>query len=165
MIRILLRTSIKYRTLEIFNVARSTAGFGVSLTEEEAANIRDRYFREYRVLRRWHRQQGKKTATRTLLDRRRTFEGKTPYTQLLNSPIQGTGADGLKLAMAKLWESRGSLGPFPVLVAHDEIVIEVPADRADEAKEWVVKCMVEGMGEYVQGVPIVVEAEIKESWG
>jgi hypothetical protein len=43
---------------------------------------------------------------------------------------QGTGADGLKLALALLWERREEApGAFPVLAVHDEIVIE-----CDEAK-------------------------------
>ena len=39
----------------------------------------------------------------------------------LNSPVQGTGADGLKLALALLWE-RTSECPVAVavLVCHDE---------------------------------------------
>jgi hypothetical protein len=31
-------------------------------------------------------------------------------TDRLNAPVQGTGADGLKLALALLWERRGLVG-------------------------------------------------------
>ena len=38
----------------------------------------------------------------------------------LNVPVPGTAADGLKLAVALLWEHRGERpGAVPVLVCHD----------------------------------------------
>ena len=62
---------------------------------------------------------------------------KTPYTHRLNSPVQGTEADGAKLAMALLWERRHLCpGAFPVLFCHDEIVVEASADQADAAAAW-----------------------------
>ena len=65
------------------------------------------------------------------------WEGKEPpFTQLINTPVQRSGADGLKLALALLWERRDQCpGAFPVLAIHDEIVIEVTQDRAEAAKE------------------------------
>jgi DNA polymerase-1 len=46
-------------------------------------------------------------------------------TDRLNAPVQGTAADGLKLALALLWERRGECtGAVPVLVCHDEVVVE-----------------------------------------
>ena len=35
---------------------------------------------------------------------------------------------------------------------------------ADEAKDWLVKCMVDGMAEVLTEVPVVVDAEITEAW-
>jgi DNA polymerase I-like protein with 3'-5' exonuclease and polymerase domains len=35
----------------------------------------------------------------------------------------------------------------PVLVCHDEVVVECDADKAEEAKEWLEKTMVDGMEE------------------
>ena len=71
--------------------------------------------------------------------------------------MQGSGADGLKLALAKLREIPGPEGAFPVLTIHDEIVIETPADKVDEAKAWLEKAMVEGMQECLTKVPVVVD--------
>jgi DNA polymerase-1 len=43
----------------------------------------------------------------------------------LDSPVQRTGADGPKLALALLWERRSECpGAMPILVCHDEVVIE-----------------------------------------
>jgi DNA polymerase I len=52
------------------------------------------------------------------------------FTERTNAPVQGTGADGLKLALALLWERRHQCpGAFPVACVHDEIVVE--CDKED----------------------------------
>ena len=51
-----------------------------------------------------------------------------------------------------------------MLMAHDEIVVECPADQALAAKDWLVGCMVDGMSEFLTEVPVVVEAEVIETW-
>jgi DNA polymerase-1 len=65
--------------------------YGIELTEERAAEIRDRYFQAFSGLREWQRRQAKETDTRTLSGRHRTWKDKSPYTQLLNTPVQGSG--------------------------------------------------------------------------
>jgi DNA polymerase I len=91
-------------------------------------------------------------------------------TARLNAPVQGTGADGLKLALALLWERRNEYpGAVPVLVCHDEIVVECEAEQAAEAKVWLEKGMIEGMDAVVNGtgqarMPVEVEARIARSW-
>jgi DNA polymerase I len=56
-------------------------------------------------------------------------------TDRLNAPVQGTGADGLKLALALLWERRGECPEaVPVLVCHDEVVVECETEQAANAK-------------------------------
>jgi len=44
------------------------------------------------------------------------------------------------MALAWMWESRDDVDAFPILVIHDEIVVEVRTDKADEAKEWLTTC-------------------------
>ena len=91
-------------------------------------------------------------------------------TEKINHPVQGTAADGMKLALALLWERRDECsGAVPILAVHDEIVIECDADRAKEAKDWPVRAMKDGMHAVVNKeephVPIEVEASISETWG
>ena len=81
----------------------------------------------------------------------------------LNSPIQGARADGLKMALAWMWESRDDVDAFPILVIHDEIVVEVRADKADETKEWLTTCMVEGMEDVLKEVPVAVAVEVRRT--
>ena len=145
-------------------VEYARSNFAVDLTLEEAKRIREGYFKRFPGLRRWHRLQGSQTETRTPLGRLRSFNGKRPFNQLLASPVQGSGADGLKLALAKLRETPGPEGAFPGLAIHDEIVIETPFDKVDEAKTWLEKAMVEGMQECLTKVPVVVDIKVIEAW-
>src|SRR5262249_46923260 len=97
------------------------SNFGVALTEDEAATHRNKFFQTYPGLRRWHRSiRDGFVATRTLAGRRRLSVEK--FTEKLNTPVQGTGADGLKQAMSLLWQRRAECpGAVPVLFVHDEL--------------------------------------------
>jgi DNA polymerase I-like protein with 3'-5' exonuclease and polymerase domains len=68
--------------------------------------------------------------------------------------------------MALLHERRGQAlaGTFPVLVVHDEIVAECPASAADEARNWLVTAMKDGMAEILAKVPADVEATVADTW-
>src|SRR5215218_744433 len=141
---------------------------------EEASVYRKRLFQTYPGLKRWHEHERQAwlrgdTETRTLTGRRRMDVER--LTDRLNAPVQGTGADGLKLALALLWERRAECpGAVPVLVCHDEVVVECDADEAAGAKAWLEKVMIEGMDAVMNGageapVPVKVDARIARSWG
>ena len=144
--------------------ATVTTTFGIELSEDEAEILKTRFFQAYQGLREWQRRQGNATDSRSILGRRRVFDADSSYTERLNFPVQGSGADGLKLALAWLWETPGPKGAFPVLAVHDEIVIEAPAGTAQEAQEWLIQAMVLGMKECLKEVPVVVETAVGETW-
>ena len=80
-----------------------------------------------------------------------------------NTPIQGTAADLIKVAMIrihKLLESR-----FPstklLLQVHDELLLEVPVEEVEEVGKMVVEEM-EGAVEL--DVPLAVDSAVGESW-
>jgi DNA polymerase-1 len=138
------------------------------MTFEDARQSRSRFFETYPKLKEWHDREGNSKATecRTLLGRRRLLDDKTPYTHRLNSPVQGSEADGAKQAMALLWERREQCpDAFAVLFVHDEIVIETDADKADAAAEWLKAAMIDGMKDVLGSVPCEVEAQITQTWG
>jgi DNA polymerase I-like protein with 3'-5' exonuclease and polymerase domains len=139
--------------------------YGVALTQEEARDYRQAFFTAYPGLARWHRSiTDGSLDTRTLANRRRA--DVTRFTEKLNSPVQGTGADGLKMALALLWERRAECpGAFPVLVVHDEIVVEADADKADGAAAWLKQAMLDGMAPLIAPVPVEVEVEVAATWG
>lgn len=140
--------------------------YGVALSTEQATTLRNKFFETYPGLRAWHRMQpGKDRAidTRTLAGRRRV--GVQKFTEKLNTPVQGTGADGLKASLALLWETRKQcLSAVPVLAVHDEIVIECDIEEADKARDWLVDCMQRGMKSFLRQVPVEVEPQIIAEW-
>jgi DNA polymerase-1 len=142
--------------------------YGVELTEDQAKGYHAAFFRAYPGLAAWHRKAGVggKTAveTRTLAGRRRLDVAS--FTEKLNTPDQGTGADGLKAALALLWERRGQCpGAFPVLIVHDEIVVECDIDQADAAAAWLKQAMLDGMAHLIDPVPVEVEVKVAQTWG
>ncbi len=70
-----------------------------------------------------------------------------------------------------LWERRDQCpGAVPVLVCHDEVIVECEAEQAADARAWLEKVMIEGMDAVISdmgkaSVPVKVEARIAKSWG
>ena len=89
----------------------------------------------------------------------------TRFTEKLNTPVQGTGADGLKLTLALLWERRAEApGAFVVLAAHDEVVVECDAAAAEATSAWLKQAMVDGMAPLIDPVPVEVEVQAGATW-
>ena len=84
-------------------------------------------------------------------------------TQRLNLPIQGSAAEGLKEALALLVNSIKETWKL-VAIVHDEILLEVPTDDAEEAKEVLENCMIEGMKKIIKDIPVIVETSISNNW-
>jgi DNA polymerase-1 len=145
--------------------AYAQANYGVGLSVGEAARHRETFFRTYPGLRTWHRSVGGAPAdTRTLGGRRRV--GVTRFSEKLNTPVQGTGADGLKAAIALLWERRAACpAATPVLFVHDEIVLEVPEADADAASAWLRRCMADAVAPLIDPVPVEVDVSVGRTWG
>jgi DNA polymerase-1 len=146
------------------------SGYGVELTDAEAKEHRAKFLRTYAGVKLWQDRvtsaTGKLTPeTRTLSGRRRLVPSGDGHTERLNTPIQGTAADGLKAALGLLWQRREEMPEARVIIAcHDEIVVEAPIEQGEAAKVWLVNAMVDGMARYVRSVPVVVEATVGPSW-
>jgi DNA polymerase I len=81
----------------------------------------------------------------------------------INTPIQGSAADLIKLSMIKLSRRlvREKLKAYMILQVHDELVLEVPKDEIDTV-EPLVKEVMEGAMELK--VPLVVETGYGRHW-
>jgi DNA polymerase-1 len=148
--------------------AYAKSQYGLDLTPDQARKYRDAFFKSYPALAAWHAKVRSEHAaeTRTLLGRRRLLGPKEPDTERLNSPVQGTGADGLKLALGLLWERRTEApGAFPLLVVHDEIVVECDEAWAPAVEAWLRKAMVDAMAPLIDPVPVEVETRTGKAWG
>ena len=83
--------------------------------------------------------------------------------EAMNTPLQGTAADLLKLAMVKVHGRLASekLRTRMILTVHDELVLETPEEELDRAKEIV---QVEMEGVYPLHVPLKVDLGTGQNW-
>ncbi len=91
-------------------------------------------------------------------------DGNRNFSEFLNTPVQGTGADILKSALAALPLALKSVKGRVVTTVHDEIVISVPAEYASAAKDILNSVMVAAGEKYLKKVPTVVEIGIGDTW-
>jgi len=147
---------------------KAKTDYGLDLSQEDAERYRQAFFAAYPAIKDWHNRicRDRSTETRTLTGRRVLVEADGFFGAKANYMVQGSGGDGLKLALAFLWERRHLVpGVFPVLVVHDEIVVEADADQADAAADWLRQAMLDGMAPLIDPVPVEVEVMIGKSWG
>lgn len=149
--------------------AYAASGYGVEMSEIEAKRFRDKFFATYPTIQAWHRQQDalvrQAREVRTASGRCRRWSSRDiPATQTYNTPDQGTGADILKRAMARLRPHLIRLGAELVASVHDELVTEVPEDRAEELLTVQKAEMVAAGEEFLAPVPVEVEAAAGRSW-
>jgi len=158
----------------IYGMGDSALGKQLGIPREQAARFIAAYFERYAGVARFMEKtveaarQGE--AVRTLLGRRRFLPNLHSANRGLrfeaervarNTPIQGTAADILKLAMVKLGPDDAAPGARMVLTVHDELVFEVPEARAKAAGEQIREKMA---GAMKLAVPLVVDVGFGESW-
>ena len=80
-----------------------------------------------------------------------------------NTPIQGTAADIIKLAMVRVWRRLRAEGMQSrlILTVHDELIVEAPEAEAARAAE-ILQHEMEHCVSY--SVPLSVEAKIGRNW-
>ena len=83
--------------------------------------------------------------------------------EAMNTPLQGTAADLMKLAMVKTQArlKREQMQTRMILTVHDELVFEAPEPELDRAKEIVREEM---EGAYPMRVPLKVELGVGQNW-
>ena len=81
----------------------------------------------------------------------------------LNTPIQGTAADIIKLAMLHVDTAlrQAKLRARLILQVHDELIVECPVEEAETVRKLVAEQMEHVM---TLKVPLLAEAKIGESW-
>jgi DNA polymerase-1 len=151
---------------------------GLNPTLSECETIIQNLKSGYPGLAKWQDEVKKRAAvscyTETWLGRRRYLLGirssdwgKKSFAErcALNTPIQGTAADILKLACGRIISGLPErLWLKPMLQIHDELVFELPEDKADEAVVFIKECMeTQPFPEF--DVPIVAEASVGRNFG
>lgn len=151
---------------------------GIDKTVDECVEIIDNLKKGYKRLSVWQEETKTEAArrgyTETWLGRRRYLPdvwaddwGKKSFAErcALNTPIQGTAADIIKLAMARILSGLPERQWLkPVLQIHDELVFVIPEDRLTEATDFIRKCMEEKpFPEF--SLPLIAEAAYGKSFG
>ncbi|MBV8908995.1 MAG: DNA polymerase I, partial [Sphingomonas sp.] len=179
-------TRNKAKTIN-FAILYGSSAWGIAsrmgLAREEGKAIIDRYFERFPGIRAFMhstlafaREHG---FTQTLFGRRTHFEPniRSPNPSIragaeraaINAPIQGTSADLIKRAMARMDDALAEAGLADVrmlLQVHDELVFEVP-DGKEEAASAVIKQVMANAAEPAMklDVPLDVEVGWGEHWG
>jgi DNA polymerase-1 len=84
---------------------------------------------------------------------------------LYNYPVQGTAADGFKIALINLDEQLTEHDARIVHILHDEVIVETRGDIADSVALIVRHCMENMFRDILPEVPFVVVPKIRECWG
>ena len=151
---------------------------GLDKTEEECQEILDHLKEGYPALTRWQEttkyEAAKRGYTESWLGRRRYLPdirsgdwGLRAFAErcALNTPIQGTAADILKIGITRILEGL-PLRPWlrPILQIHDELTFLVPEERLQEAVTFVRGCMEEKPFPAFD-LPLIAEASAGKTFG
>ncbi len=160
----------------VYGISEFSLSEDIGVSRYEARQYIDSYLANYRGVRDYMKQvvvdAREKGYTETLYGRRRYIpELKSSNFNIrqgaeriaLNSPIQGTAADLIKLAMIRV--ERALNQHFPqaqlLLQVHDELIVECPEDIAPQVAELVSREM-QNVAQLA--VPLTAEAKFGKSW-
>ncbi len=161
-----------------FGIVYGISAFGLAanlgISRKEAEVYIKAYFERYSGVKRFIDETIAKTRetgiARTMFGRERPIpdiNSRNPNARgfaertAVNSPIQGTAADLIKLAMVRIDRALAGFESRLLLQVHDELVLEAPPGELDAVKELVKKEM-EGVCEL--GVPLLVEVGTGDNW-
>lgn len=87
------------------------------------------------------------------------------HRQSLNSVIQGSSADIMKLSMIAIYNDPRykALDCHMIITVHDELIMEVPEDHIKEGAEFLVGTM-KRVGHSLIDLPMSVDAEVNDYW-
>jgi DNA polymerase-1 len=164
-----------------FGVVYGMSAFGLArslrIARGDADTFIKTYFQRYegvdKFLKETIRTAEETGAVRTLFGRRRKIStinsrNRTEKTAAervaVNSPIQGTAADLVKMAMVKLARRlrEEGLQARILLQVHDEIILEAPEDETGRVQR-IVREVMENVTTHP--IPLKVQCEVGESWG
>lgn len=163
-----------------FGIIYGISGYGLSenlgISTKEASNFIEQYLNTYPGIKTYMDETIKKAHedkyVKTLFNRKRNIPELDNKNYMirsgaeriaLNTPIQGTSADIIKIAMVeaskKLKES--NMKTKMILQVHDELIFDVFKDELDKVKE-IVKETMEGVCK--MSVPLKVDIEVGTDW-
>lgn len=163
-----------------FGVVYGISPFGLSealnISREEAKRYIESYFEKHRGIKDYIERTLKEASehgfVRTMFGRKRPIpelKSKNSSTRqigerlAINSPIQGTAADIIKIAMIDIWRTirEKGLRTKMILQVHDELVFEAPEKEVEVVKELIKDKMEKVV---ILSVPLKVDLGIGKNW-
>ncbi len=163
-----------------FGIIYGISAFGLAqrlkVTRGEAAHLIDTYFALYPAVRKYMDEAIAKARETgyavTLTGRRRTLRDiasrnatarQAAERDAINTPVQGTAADMIKIAMVRVDRAMREAGlrAKMVLQIHDELLFDVPRDEVERVKEIACREMAGAMD---LGVSLEVSVGVGENW-
>ena len=160
----------------IYGMGPNRLAAQTGLSVKEAAQFIEAYFKTFAGVKSYLDRTLEEAAANgyvtTLLGRRRYIsELDSPHPRVaaaarnvaVNTPIQGTAADMIKVAMIRLHSQllEQGLKARMIMQVHDELVLEVPEAELELAERLVVDTM---SGAILLSVPLVVDVGVGRNW-
>ena len=160
----------------VYGISDFGLGEQLGISRKQAKKYIDEYLQEYQGIKNFMdnitEQAKEKGYVETLFHRRRYIPELKSNNYMvrqfgsrvaMNTPIQGTAADIMKIAMIDVFNElkKRNLNAKVVLQVHDEMMIECPKEEVDEVK----KIMKDNMENAVNlKVPLIAEISEAENW-
>jgi DNA polymerase-1 len=158
----------------VYGISPFGLGRSLGISTTEAARFIEQYFAKYPGVKRWIESTLKSATERgyvtTLLQRRRYVPElasgtlsvrKAAERVAINTPVQGSAADIIKLAMVKLDAALAGTQARLLLQVHDELVLEAPAKQAKDVAETTKRVMESA---FELAVALKVDVGIGDHW-
>ncbi len=161
----------------IYGAGATNVSQQLGIKRSEAKTLIDNYFKQYHGLKRYMEETVEFARTngyvKTLLGRRRYLRDIDSRNGLarsnaeriaINTPIQGTAADLIKVAMINIQKAldKKALQTKMIMQVHDELVFDVPLDELETVKPIIEKLMRTAIPNLK--VPILVEMGVGRNW-
>lgn len=154
-------------------------GYGILFTPSKARDIRQIFFDAYPRFKPWHKEMvaiGQQEGMVRTPSGRLRWVSSDAYSELFNTPVQGAGADGLKIALREVFDwskTHGQSKVYPDLPrvaivhhVHDEIILEVDyePELVAESREMLERKMVSGVSKIIRTVPVRADPADGDDW-
>lgn len=158
----------------IYGITPSGLADQIGTSTTDAENYINKYFRRYRKVKSYLEQSIRDAKRRgyavTILGRRRQIpklkstDGATMRSgerEAVNTPIQGSAADIIKIAMIRIHEQLNGFKSRMILQVHDELLFEIHESEIDEMSRMIKKEMEEA---WKLTVPLRVDIGMGKNW-
>ena len=160
----------------VYGISEFGLGEQLGISRSKAKEYIEQYLTEYSGVRKFMQdsiQKAKETGySMTMFGRRREIKELKSNNYMvrqfgeraaMNTPVQGTAADIMKIAMIKVYNElkNKNLKTKIVLQVHDEMMLEAPIEEKEEVKKLLKQCMEEAAK---LKVPLIAEISEANNW-